>query len=283
MVIARRLTLSLVLLIFTETATAQFDVTYDRVLLPTASAREVPGQFGSRWLSRVSVLNRSQSSVWILGYDANCHFLPCFVSRTPNGVTFYPIVDDRFAVGGTILLVERAYSDEVEIHLRTQDLSRQAEAWGTEIPTVRERDLRSGPLTLLDVPLEGKFRENLRVYDFSSVPNAAALVRFYRTDSSLGSPITGQEPSPAKDVLLAELSVPLKTQGFTGFSAQSSFGYGELFDLSSLPQLSGASRLRIEVVSTTKEQKLWAFVSVTHNDTQHVTLVTPAARFVPFP
>jgi hypothetical protein len=44
--------------------------------------------------------------------------------------------------------------------------------------------------------------------------------------------------------------------------------------LSTLPQLTGQQRIRVEIEPLVAN-KYWAVASVTHNDTQHVTVITP--------
>jgi hypothetical protein len=41
------------------------------------------------------------------------------------------------------------------------------------------------------------------------------------------------------------------------------------------PGLSGAGNVRLEITLDSPDQRLWAFVSVTNNVTQRVTIVTP--------
>src|SRR5260370_32300719 len=44
---------------------------------------------------------------------------------------------------------------------------------------------------------------------------------------------------------------------------------------STLPELQGVDRVRIEITPATDGLRLWAFVSVTNNETQHVTVIAP--------
>jgi len=58
-----------------------------------------------------------------------------------------------------------------------RDLSRQAEAFGTEVPVVREKDWKRGSLSLLNVRSDPRFRITLRVYleDETDVFGAAPI------------------------------------------------------------------------------------------------------------
>jgi hypothetical protein len=50
-------------------------------------------------------------------------------------------------------------------------------------------------------------------------------------------------------------------------------GYVQL-PLSGLPMLQGKERIRLEITSDAPELRYWAFVSVTNNETQHITIIT---------
>ena len=59
--------------------------------------------------------------------------------------------------GRPAAIIEAEPSDSLAFHLRVQDTSRQAETWGTEVPIVRERELRTGTFALTNVPLTDGF------------------------------------------------------------------------------------------------------------------------------
>jgi len=52
-------------------------------------------------------------------------------------------------------------------------------------------------------------------------------------------------------------------------------GYAEIGDLSQIAPLGNASRLAVEVEPLTPGLRIWSFVSVTNNETEHVTIITP--------
>jgi hypothetical protein len=41
------------------------------------------------------------------------------------------------------------------------------------------------------------------------------------------------------------------------------------------PQLNGLDKVRVEVTPLTEGLRFWTFVSITNNETQHVTTITP--------
>ena len=206
--------LSFCVLIISVAAVAQQPpLQYERVLLPIAITGEVPGAFGSRWTTYVAVTSTADREITIRGYvPAPCAFGPCFPSfAVPAGVTFFPRVEAGKVTQGALLLVERQFAPQVAVHLRVQDVSRQAQTWGTEIPAVREGQLFTTPFDLLDVPLAAGFRQTLRIYDVDALPRASAVIRFYRIDPAVTYPNQPTNPQPAPDTLLAEKVITLQT------------------------------------------------------------------------
>ncbi len=175
---------------------------------------------------------------------------------------------------GALLLVERQFAPQVAVHLRVQDVSRQAQTWGTEIPAVREGQLFTTPFDLLDVPLAAGFRQTLRIYDVDALPRASAVIRFYRIDPAVTYPNQPTNPQPAPDTLLAEKVITLQTEQRPE-SPTFDLGYAEVSDFAAIPELQGADRVRIQIIPATQSLRLWALVSVTNNETQHVTVITP--------
>ena len=140
---------------------------------------------------------------------------------------------------------------------------------------MRERDLRTGTLNLFDIPLLPAFRQLLRVYDVAAREGAAVRVRFYRVDPSALSPSeVFLEFRPKPDKLLAERVVPLVTEQRLN-APQADLGYTELGNVGSMLELQGVDRIRIEVTPLTAGMRFWAFVSVTNDETQHVTVISP--------
>ncbi|MGA7616679.1 MAG: hypothetical protein WBX15_16015 [Thermoanaerobaculia bacterium] len=184
--------------------------------------------------------------------DSICYFeCPTPPAQAHSTFTVYLPSDGR----GLFLYVDRPGNAEVSFQLRLQDVSRQAETWGTSLPVVRERDTFSGTLELLNVPTDARFRSTLRVYDFAVRFKSQVTVRFYNMDS---------------DELLLQLPLTLATH------EASLAPQALLIDLPlAYPELASAENLRITIDPATPGMQFWAFVSVTNNATQHVTMVLP--------
>lgn len=153
--------------------------------------------------------------------------------------------------------VPRQAAPNLGFGLLVRDLSRQDEAFGTEIPIVREKDFFDRRFTILNVPADTRYRVALRLYQRSDVfPTSGLTIEIRELEGDV-SPLVMTE-------------VPLSPQQADSYR----FGYiGDL--LSAHPQLAGKGPLRVDVVGGSKSNPVWAFVSVTNNVTQHVTVISP--------
>ena len=129
--------------------------------------------------------------------------------------------------------------------------SRLQATLGTEIPVVREKDLYDRPFDILLVPTDPKYRTALRV--FRTDGGATAHLRVF---------LTQLQPLVDTELMLAP--------GPQGYSSIVIPDLVERF-----PLLAGRGPLRIEIDSETGRRVTSALVSVTNNETQHVTVIAP--------
>jgi hypothetical protein len=150
---------------------------------------------------------------------------------------------------------------------RIFDVSRLSTDHGTEIPLVPESSFTAGPITLLNVPVAPGFRQTLRLYDATARQMQVRVAAWSQAASGL----------PAAGTLLAERTVTLvvhkELEGFPDTPFDVAYYEIGLFDL--FPELATVDRARLEATPLHPESRMWAFVSVTHNETQRVTLITP--------
>lgn len=237
----------------------------ERVLVPIAIEGQVPGANGSLWETRLAISNPGSAAVVVEGIEAGCNGICTGVQPIIEpGFTIFPIPlvpNGAFA----LLLHVGPGGDELDIHLRVQDVSRQADTWGTSIPVVRESDAFTGKFNLIDIPVDNaRFRSLLRVYGFANNVDGAVLVRIFKTLPEQREPFHSFVP----DALLAEhtLHLPATPSPYAP-------GYTQL-PLWLLPEIPDGTRLRVEVSPLTGG-RIWGFVSVTNNQTQHVTVIAP--------
>lgn len=230
----------------------------EAVLVPI-SAWDVPGVNGSIWRSYLAVANHSDHDVFVSGIEI-CFLNPCPTPVVPPGGTVFA---ETFPYW---VLVKPEDLPSVRIQLRVQDLSRQAQTWGTTIPTIPESQAISAPriASLVDIPNSAEFRSMLRIYDFDRTydPNQPRTkqvrVRYY----SITQVQYGLLLDTTYDLVEGSLDprfVPRMAE----------------IALWTIAELEGVPRLRVEVEAVSEGLRFWAFVSATNNETQHVTILTP--------
>ena len=239
----------------------------DRILLPVYLP-PIDGAHGSRFETTLLIRNASDTAIRINGleeYDV-CRILcpdPLYVRTIDPGELFWG--GSLFAGGnpGIILYTERGKGQPLSFALRVQDVTRQLLTWGTEIPIVREHDLRTGRMELLGIPMDPRFRQTLRIYAIAPT-DASLVVRLFE--------MWGLNPhSPLEREILVDTRRHVEPSSREVLYP----GYAQI-DLDKMfPELLGQRQYRIEIEPVTDGLLYWSFVSVTNNDTQHITVVSP--------
>lgn len=251
---------------------------YDAVLVPLAPP-DVPGAQGSVWGYEFAALNSGTET--LVGYYRpvpgavplpdifpawnGCRFPICsLAAQFPPGATNPFVLGgelDNRGQSGMLLYVRKSATPSFKFQLRIKDLTRSVFTVGAELQPVPVRELVNGPVHLLNVPGAAAYRLTLRVYDPIPFPDNAVEIKVIDQESgellSAGTFPLRQPEDPIEDF-------------YPGFPRHPDF-----LQLSDLQLPPGAFfRARIEVASLTG-RPIWAFVSVTNNQTQEVTIVTP--------
>ena len=200
---------------------------------------DAPGANGSLWRTEAAVSNPKPWPVY--AWDGQV-LLPGAFIRVEGG---------QYG-RGFVLRVPRGQAPNVAFSLRARDVSRVDEGYGTEIPVVREKDFfLDTPFTLLDVPVERGYRVKLRLYALTtSFPSAAVTVATAggTTSTTFASWAPVCEDSGCHSY--AELDLPSD----------------------------GGDGARADVTVTQLHVPVWGFITVTNNETQQVTVVTPGGK-----
>ncbi|HVR44304.1 MAG TPA: hypothetical protein VMS56_12770 [Thermoanaerobaculia bacterium] len=249
---------------------------FDTILLPVL-ARATGGVFGSRWESELWVHVSPGNGVELFPRFEACNACPKpppTGSPIEGGSTFEPrlLLEDAAFPPALLLYSNVMDRGRLSFNLRIRDLSRQSLTSGTEIPVVRGAEFFTGPVHLLNLPLEDGFRQMLRVYDPDARIGARVRIRIF--------PLEGSE---ALVDLSETLSVAPGNDRVTDLRLPLQPGYLEIGDFPRrFPQLAGTENVRVEVepvaAGGAAPARIWAFVSITNNETQHVTTVTPQPR-----
>jgi hypothetical protein len=257
--------------ILTKSAFAQYATSYERVLLPVYvnPNNPRPGINGSLWITRVTITNRANAQVSVYPYvqAVICCGGGVWPPILPNS-SFSPLeVPFASDTRGPFVYVDRAYIDDVQITLRTQDVSREAETLGTVIPVARETDFTGKTFTLNDIPVSDQFRQTLRVYGFDAEDATPIRLQLYGLAEV-------SEPH-GSDELLGQFDIQLRPSTFDKVSRPPYPAYLEITNLGLIGSTKAYARVRVDVAPLVPDRKLWAFASITHNQTQHVTIITP--------
>jgi hypothetical protein len=244
---------------------------YERVLLPIYLESAVGGAFGSRWKTDFWMRNNGVEPVALGAW-------PCAAEVCADEFPMtYPFEGGRSlrnlpALGGSdgnpsdgnpsrMLYVERELASRVAFSLRFADVSRASLDGGVEMPVVRQSEMLGGPAQLFDVPLGPTFRVLLRIYEVAYAKSTFRVTVYPQseTDEALvySGELTAISPSSAEE-----------------FRPKAGYAY---LDISGLLRnaTSWPASARIEIAPLTPGSRFWAFASITNNDTQVVTLVTP--------
>ena len=152
---------------------------YEPVLLPVVvweRGGSVVGADGARWATDVSISNSGDHDVEVLyGQQRRIRTV-----HAGQWATLWRNDDDRAA--GAIVYVERRGAANVALSLHVVSLWAYID---TEVPPVRERELRSGAVDLPGVRYAYGAHGTLRVYDVNATPDAAVDVKAYDVGNTL--------------------------------------------------------------------------------------------------
>lgn len=226
----------------------------EQILIPIALTA-VDGGRGTRWISEISVYNDSDERVPIDPQICYSIGSPRFCSRPVRWVEprstmkIEPPEWTGHDHPAMRLWPPAEQADRLSFTVRLHELSKGAGGPGVEIPVARARDFKHKQVSLPSVPtaLSG-YRSTLRIY--SSDPEVTVRIRDEETGQILEE--YRLERGAPTDVDL--------------------FDTATLHDLLSSPAVRAREKVRIEVEA---RLPVWAMLSLTHNETQHVLLFTP--------
>ncbi|HEV7238937.1 MAG TPA: hypothetical protein VGQ36_06815 [Thermoanaerobaculia bacterium] len=223
---------------------------FERILFPVLF--QGAGAHGSQWVSEAAIANPQPWAVETVNhvFPFVCIFYPCGERLDPE---FFISFSGHGYPHGIALIAPRAEADGLSFSLRVRDTARSAEGYGTQVPVVREGQMfRNTDLTLLDIPIDPRYRTKLRMYAFDYGEHGA-----YVTIDRAGSAPSESFFVPVRrtcDFNLCE-AIPW---------------YGEL----DLPSGNVDERVNVYVTIGDADSPAWAFASITNNETQQVTIVT---------
>jgi hypothetical protein len=241
---------SLLVVVALLVAAPSFAQQQERILLPLFTG-PVHGAYGSEFHTDLRAVNTGPDPVSINGLTVNCETClpPANVPYVlAPGEELMP--SDVLLSGspGRFLYVANTEVGSLAMNLRVYDITHDALNFGTEMPIVRESEFSINKIELIGVPTDPRFRNTLRIY---STFQSEAIV-------TIGD--------------RASVRIPL-----TGGTTQYDAAYAQYSDF---PTGGAPVRVTIEVdpgfVSLLPvEIPVWAFITVTNNETQAIATITP--------
>jgi hypothetical protein len=226
---------------------------YTPILLPIY-VFDVPGAYGTSW---------STAASWYYNpLDRNVSIVPTVMSNYSLTPGTGPLLAPVGTAGspGTFVGVERDAADEIQFELRLRNTA--STDWGTKIPVVRERDFAERRV-VMGVPVVGPFRSALRIYglpfqrDGVLQMEESVEVRIY--DMGQGNLLARRE------LRLSGRYVPY------AHALSLTDDFPEI-----VPRRTSDTTPPVSVeIRSLGEMKIWGFVTVTSNTTQHVSVISP--------
>ncbi|HEX6097621.1 MAG TPA: hypothetical protein VF432_14935 [Thermoanaerobaculia bacterium] len=263
-----KLVFALALSILPVTLRAESTPQYTRFLMPI-HVYDVPGAYGSVWRSQTWFRYSGAEVMYMAPYPFcfafECTLLgPVNPGRPPVPIQYLANVPD----GAILVHVESAHADEVTFESRIWDVSRAALSAGTEIPVVREDRMSAGPFYFLNIPIEPRLRATMRLYALPDVEQAEVEVRYFRQPDVSGPRIDLSIRLLRVERVMLRMRPPLESWDL--FPA-----FAEIGNIETFPELAGEPRIWVEIVPLTPGMRAWGLVSLTNNETQQVTIISP--------
>jgi hypothetical protein len=150
-----------------------------RILLPIRPLN-VGGAFGSAWYTEVGFSNLSDSPLPVYGIPScTTEGCPQTLALAPHSTGWAGLIGGQCSSQGMLLAVDRNRASDIALTERTHDTSRDARAWGVIVPVVRDDQMPPLRFSLVDVPMDPRFRVMLRVYDIDPTTPPSVRVRAY--------------------------------------------------------------------------------------------------------
>lgn len=233
-----------------------------RVLFPVTDD-DLRGAGGSLWKTELSVLLDAGDGLEIVPSGCGPVEDPC---QYPALHALLDAREEDLIVdrsGSQFVYVRGEHADKLRAATRVYDASRETETAGAFVPSPRDDDFSADGFSLLAVPVAPQFRSMLRIYDYDAREDAKVTVELYGDSAS--------QPfySAVHALTVAPEQFRMTTALLPAHPATARL------DLSPLIPAGTYERIRVAVRPVGSNLRIWGFVSITNNDTHHVTIVAP--------
>ena len=227
---------------------------YERVLLPVYWSGA--GAFGAQWETEATLYNGNEYVLTAAHSTIFSVFCPFLCDVRPRANATATVKAGSSTTAGVVEELSRQATAKIDFGLVIRDTSRADKDLGTEIPVVRDAQLFARTFSIPNVPADPRYRLTLRLYDLDG--SEVFALRIYTNGAT----------------------TPAVNEGIT-LTAQNALRAGSFAVINDLiaryPQFAGAGPLRIEIDPFIRDgmRSAWGFITVTNNETQHVTVLSP--------
>jgi len=230
-------------LIYYDPASADPAV-FEPILLPLSF--QGPGAFGSQWTTDTFITTNGAPAYF---RDA----LPCAGCSASISIGTKQFTNNSDP-WGHVLYAMRGTAAALDFASRIHDTSRQAQTAGTEVPIARERDFR-GLLRFLNIPSDNRYRAMIRLWSLGDYPQFIVIV----------------DSIPAQLAPLSVTKIPGTAMWFGAIDVTSLLTKGITNPTSVMVYPSGYGSFNSPLLFP----QIWGMLSITNNDTQQVTIISP--------
>ena len=234
---------------------------FEPVLIPI-TRQTTGGAFGTIWKTETWMMIESFEPFDI--QPRSCISGACVPLQLPFDPYAVGVLQPATQLEGQLVYVPAGTSERLRIETRVHDESRNSEFFGVEIPAVRTSRLTlpNSNTVLLNIPVTPEFRHTLRIYDPEPQPGKRIAIFAYAMGERAFFTTVSRFFEVPPDNNGGPFGLPLRP-GYIQFSSD---------DLA-IP--AGVERIYYRIAPTDFTSRFWAFVSVTNNVTQEVTVITP--------
>lgn len=232
-----------------------------------------PGAFGSRWGTIVALVNHSSEPIVSPGVTFGltlCGFEGCVSDQVPPGA-FAGVIKPQSPIG--LLLYLPGEASDIAFVARTAAAPRNALGGGTQLPIARQKDFTRGNMRFPDVPIQtvsAPIRTALRVYSPDTDQGIGVRVELRPWSSPTGDinsfsrVFTLQPASSPPGATDPRPLFPAYVQSILGDDFPGARAIGVSYDVTVVPLPLPSGQI----------PRIWAFITLTENVTQEVTVQT---------
>ena len=239
---------------------------YTRYLVPV-SGYPVAGAHGSLWEADLVLFNDSDVMMFPIGQFCDPIILsPCFTPalqpKQTQIATLWPYPSENPAAG-SFLHIPTPLAASTSKRVRAYDISRSTKSLGVEIPIVT-MDEFSPRIVLTTVPVAENYRASLRIYGATEAPEQVVV----RVVAELGSEVLDERTVDLAGLVTTEPALFPATPAYARIDPLND----------AIRALGNAVRVEVQSVATFPNEypnPIWAFITITNNETQEVTVISP--------